>query len=145
MSQKEKYFIRTKGNLVSVSHEVYLCYYRMGRREKWLGEKDFLHGTVFYSNMDTENLLGEDLICDSISQPVEEQVIDRIRCDEIHNCISLLSKSDQEVIQALFFDYFTERQYADVKGVTQGAINKGKKRILKKLKKKFTGIRINGK
>lgn len=134
MSQKEKYFIRVKCNLVSVSQEVYLCYYKMGRREKWLWKKDFLHGTVFYSNMDTENFLGEELIRDSISPSVEEQVLHKILCDEIHNCISQLSNGERELIKSLFFDHLTERQYANLKGVSQGAINKGKKKILKKMK-----------
>lgn len=40
MAEKKKYQIKVQGQLVPVSKEVYLTYYRMRRHERHLEEKD---------------------------------------------------------------------------------------------------------
>ena len=47
MAEKKEYRIKVQGQLVPVTEEVYLTYYRMKRRELHLEEKDTAHG-VFY-------------------------------------------------------------------------------------------------
>lgn len=51
--------------------------------------------------------------------------------------MNMLSDLDKQLLQALFFDGLTERQYAELQGVSQPTINWKKVRILKCLKKFF--------
>ncbi len=50
----EEYKIKIQGNLIEVSKEIYLTYYRMADRAYALQRKDRAHGTVSYSALDTE-------------------------------------------------------------------------------------------
>lgn len=49
--------------------------------------------------------------------------------------MSMLSDLDKQLLQALFFDGLTEREYAELTGVYRNAVHKRKVRILEKLKK----------
>lgn len=53
---------------------------------------------------------------------------------EVRNAIGALHERERELIEALYYERFTEREYADRIGVTQQYINKSKKKILKKMK-----------
>lgn len=53
----------------------------------------------------------------------------------LYSAMSMLSDSDKQLLQAIFFDGLTEREYADLTGVFRNAIHKRKVRILAKLKK----------
>lgn len=44
MAEKKEYWIKVQGQLVPVTKEIYLVYYRMDRRERHLEEKDRAHG-----------------------------------------------------------------------------------------------------
>ena len=59
MAEKKEYRIKVQGQLIPVSQDVYLTYYRMKRRELHLEEKDMAHGVFHYSALDTEETTGE--------------------------------------------------------------------------------------
>ncbi len=64
-----------------------------------------------------------------------EDVELKIMSEILHRCIDLLNSKEKELIQALYFQGLSERDYAEFEGVSQNAIHKRKKRILAKLKK----------
>lgn len=64
MAEKKEYRIKVQGQLIPVSQDVYLTYYRMKRRELHLEEKDMAHGVFHYSALDTEETTGENGIPD---------------------------------------------------------------------------------
>ncbi len=64
-----------------------------------------------------------------------EDVELKIMSETLHRCIDLLTPKEKELIQALYFQGLSERDYAEFEGVSQNAIHKRKKRILAKLKK----------
>ena len=133
--EKKKYQIRVQDELVPVTEEVYLTYYRMRRRELHLQEKDMKHGVFLYSALDTGETNGEDAIPDLISPRVEDIVVDRLIAEELHKCIAKLSKEEQELIFALFFQNKSEHQLAAETGIPRMTIHNRKKRILARLKK----------
>ncbi len=53
----------------------------------------------------------------------------------LYSAIRMLSDLDKQLLQALFFDGMTEREYAERAGVFRNAVHKRKARILAKLKK----------
>lgn len=134
---KGQYFIRIENEVVEVSQEIYETYYSMGRREKYLEERDYSHKLLYYSALDTPDLVGEELITDSDSQAIEDQIIQNMVSEELHIVLDQLKKRDREIINELFFCGLTERKLASKLGIKQQTLNERKNRILKDLKKVF--------
>lgn len=135
MAEKREYQIKVQGQLVLVTEEVYLTYYRMNRRERHLEEKDRAHGVFSYHALDTGETNGEDVIPDIVSPRVEDLIMDKLIAEKLHKCIVQLAAEEQELIYALFFRSISERQYAEMTGIPQKTINDRRHRILAKLKK----------
>ncbi|HBR01224.1 MAG TPA: sigma-70 family RNA polymerase sigma factor, partial [Ruminiclostridium sp.] len=130
-----EYRIKVQGQLVPVSEEVYLTYHRMKRRETYLEERDTTNGVFYYSALDTEGTNGEDVIPDLVSPRVEDAAVDKLLAEKLHQCLSQLTRDEQELIFTLFFQNKSERQLAAETGIPQKTINDRRHRILVKLKK----------
>ena len=78
MKEKKEYQIRIPGRLVPVSKEVYLAYYRMARREQFVFEKDRRAGVAYYSDLDTDEILGEETIPDLAAPTVETVAVTQV-------------------------------------------------------------------
>lgn len=78
---------------------------------------------------------GEEVIADD-TQDVETQVILSLEVEALRTALSLLDSQSYLIIHALYLaeDRKTERELAAEYGLSQNAINKRKKEILKKLK-----------
>lgn len=68
------------------------------------------------------------------SESVEETVLRRLRYEQLHKAISLLSDDERELVDRLFFQGQTEREAAAEMGIYRNAVHKRKNRILEKLK-----------
>ena len=119
MAEKKEYRIKVQGQLVPVSEEVYLTYHRMKRREMYLEERDATNGVFYYSALDTEGTNGEDVIPDLVSPRVEDAAVDKLLAEKLHQCLSQLTKEEQELIFTLFFQNKSERQLATETGIPQ--------------------------
>jgi RNA polymerase sigma factor (sigma-70 family) len=135
MPEKKKYQIKIHGQLVPVTEEVYLTYYRMNRRALHLEEQDRKHGVFHYSALDTEDTIGEDGIPDRISPPVEDVVTDKLLAEKLRQCLAQLTQEEQKLIFTLFFQNKSEHQLAAETGIPRMTIHNRKKRILSRLKK----------
>lgn len=135
MAEKE-FFIYMEGTLVEVSREVYEAYYRSANHSEYLDKMERHKGKVLFSDLDSEGIIGEEMIPDQ-SVNIEERAIMSILADKLRYCITLLSEEDQALIHALYFLGFTEREYAEKMGLSQSAIHKRKQRTIKKLQKYF--------
>ncbi|WP_313180872.1 sigma factor-like helix-turn-helix DNA-binding protein [Lacrimispora sp.] len=135
MAERKEYQIKVQGQLVPVSEDVYLTYYRMKRRELYLEEKDAKHGVFHYSALDTDKTNGEDMIPDLSSARVEDTVIDKLLAEKLHQCLGQLTQEEQELIFTLFFQNKSEHQISRETGVAQKTIHNRKVRILDRLKK----------
>lgn len=134
MTEKKEYKIRINGTQVTVSREVYTVYYRTERHAAALKEKDARHGTVSYHALDTDERLGEELLR-APEASVEERAIASLLREKLRRSIALLSKPEQELIQALYFEELSERQLSNRTGQHYMTIHNRKVNILKKLKK----------
>jgi hypothetical protein len=88
MAEKKEYRIKVQGQLVSVSEEVYVTYYRMKRRETYLEERDTANGVFYYSSLDTAETNGEDGIPDLLSPRVEDLIMDKLILEKLHQCLA---------------------------------------------------------
>ena len=62
MAERKVYYIQVDGTVVEVTKAVYHMYYKMERRERHLEEKDQKHSLVSYHALDTEDVLGEEML-----------------------------------------------------------------------------------
>lgn len=108
MAEKKEYRIKVQGELIPVTEEIYLTYYRMKRHELHLEEKDAAHGVFYYSALDTEETNGEDAIPDLTSPHVEDIIADKLVAEKLHRCLAQLTKEEQELIFILFFQNKSE-------------------------------------
>ena len=68
MADKEKYFIPIEGKLIEVEENVYVAYYKMGRRERYLVEQDQNNGVASYDALDTESRIGIEALKEAATQ-----------------------------------------------------------------------------
>lgn len=135
MAEKKKFYIRIPDALVEVSKEVYQAYHQEDRRAKTLEEKDARNGKVLYSDLDTPELSGEEMVPDRESASVENTAVASILRDKLHHCLAQLPQSDRKLIQALYFEGLSERQLAQRSGIHHMTIHSRKASILRRLKK----------
>lgn len=134
MADKEKYVIKVEGKMIEVSQDVYYAYFRMERQERWQEEKRKKHNILSYDALDTSETVGEDTIADMVSPSVEEITIANDIRNRLHHAVAALPKAERELIQAIYFDGVSEREYAVLRGITQTGVNKQRRKILSKMK-----------
>lgn len=125
-----------KERIINVCKEVYDEF----RRGEWRIEKnDGKHSaneTQFSALLGGEDGAYENFheFIDYDSDP-SELLLKAMMIEKLYSAFEHLEKAERELIDALFFQEMTEREYAKKKGVYQSAINKRKLRILEKIKK----------
>lgn len=135
MAEEKNYCIKVPGALVKVTEEVYLTYFRARRRWSAQNERDTYNGVVSYDAMDTEEILGEEMIPDSNTLNVEDVVLDNLLREKLHVCLAKLTKPEQDMLYALYFDGLSERQLADNLGIHYMTLHCRKVSALRKLRK----------
>ncbi len=130
---KDAFFISSSGVLMEVSQEFYKEYYRDKRRERYLDELAVEH-TVSYHAFDSEECCGEDMLIDH-NEDVAELVTKKLMIEKLNAVLPFLTDDERNLIQAIYFDGMTEREYAEHTSVYRNAVHKKKVRILEKLKK----------
>jgi RNA polymerase sigma factor (sigma-70 family) len=135
MEENKKYQIRINDQLIEVTQEVYLEYYRMGRRERYLEERDLVHGKVLYSQLDDDDTTGEDTVPDRDAEKVEDIVISRIMAARIRECLHLLTESELTLIVMRYYEYRSQSDVAAELGLNQSSVSRREEQILAKLRK----------
>ena len=134
MAEEKQYYIKVQGELVEVSKEVYLTYYRMARKARGVAEKDRYNGTVLYSELDANELLTVEMFQGQDAVSVEEVVVSSVMRERLHQCLKSLPQQEHDMIFALYFDGLSERQLSERTGVPSMTIHDRKIKILRKLK-----------
>lgn len=142
----EKIRIYYNGQFIEVTHEVYTVLIKSDRKIKYFEndlkeEKIILDkkGTVVEiipSREDSLDRLQDDnerQFADN-SDSVEEIALRNLRYEQLHNAISMLKPDEQALIEALYFKFLTQDDYAKQIGLSQQAVSKKRTKILKKLK-----------
>ena len=88
---------------------------------------------ISFNTLDTEELCGENTLIDH-NEDVAEKVVRKMMIEKLMDVLPLLTDDEYELIQAIYFDEMSERDYAKKTGVYRNAIHKKKVRILEKLK-----------
>lgn len=134
MADKEKYMIKVEGKLVEVTPDVYYAYFRMERQERWQEEKQQGHAVMSYDALDDGETVGVKVVPDLTTPSMEEAVMTREIHEKLHRALDALPKAERELIQAIYFDGFTEKEYAVSSGLSQQGVSYRLRKILSKLR-----------
>ena len=135
MADKDKYFIPIEGKLIEVEENVYVAYYKMDRRERYLEERDKDNGVVSYNTIDSQGIDGESGLQDVVTETMEAIALANELRNQLHRCIAALPRAERELIHAIYFEGMTETEYASKSNMTQSGISRRRKKTLSKLKK----------
>ena len=133
-SYESRFFIPVQGYLLEVDQRQYEDFYRAKEREKYLRKLNAKYGLLSIEAFDTEDDNGADYI-QAETEDVAETVAHLLLLDKLRLIITMLKKEDQDLIQAMFYEGLTERQYAERCRVNRNAVHKRKVRILAQIKK----------
>lgn len=135
MADKKECYIRVKDELVEVTREVYLTYYRGKRCEQAQIEKEQRHHVLSYDAFDTSSALDAEMLTDTASDEPEDIVVKKLMVEKLYSCIAKLTNDERRLVYLLFFDGCSERETAQKLGLSSMTVHNKKERILAKLLK----------
>ena len=135
MAEKSKYIIMVNGTLVEVTEEVYLAYFRMERQARGVDEKDRYNNTVKYNALDTDEMLGVEMLEDTSAVSVEDTVISNMMAEKLHDCLITLPKAERKFIFQRYWQRQSQAELAEKYDTSQQVISYREKQIRAKLKK----------
>ena len=135
MAEEKQYYIKVQGELVEVSREVYLTYYRMDRKARVVIEKDQRNGTVLFSDLDMKELSVAEMFQDSHADSVEDTVVGHIMSEKLRRCLKSLSDDEYRLIRHRYWDQVSQSELASEMQISQQVVSYRERQILGKLKK----------
>lgn len=131
--QESIYVLIVKKKRIAVSKEVYMAYYKLKEREKYLDrlakEKNISLEACNQNGIQVEYVIA------CLQESIEDKLIKAEMIEKMIKCLNLLDKSERMLINELFFNCKSERQFSAETGIPQRTINDRKRKILLKLKK----------
>ena len=134
MADKENYYIPVGGKLVEVEEMVYSAYYKMSRRERYLEERDKENGVMSYDALDHNGMVGQEAFQDAKSGTLEDMALEKELMEQLHRCIGMLPKSEQDLIHAIYFEGMRDTEYARKVKMSQSGVSRKHKKTLSKLR-----------
>ena len=105
------------------------------KSERWKIDQEAQTAVCIPSCEDSfERLAGEDKQFASDGESVEDAVIKSILLDKLRLCLDRLDEEERALIDALFYDELTIREYAALVGTSRSSIERRKQKILSMLK-----------
>ena len=137
-------YILIHGKQISVSDEVCELYHKTARKARYFAKElkyrkirvDAKNESVLYvpAREDSLDRLMDDNGEQFSDKSVQDEACFAIMCDALHQALSQLDVQERELIQALYFEQKTERQWASEIGVPRMTMHDQKVRVLEKLK-----------
>lgn len=127
-------FISLHGMLMEVPEDDYKAFYKKKRRQKYLAERSRDNGDFSYDMLTTDDFNGEEILMDMVADTAG-QAERNLMLDKLRDILEQLSVDDRQLIQALYVNQQTEREYAAQIGVYRNAIHYRKEQLLARLKK----------
>lgn len=129
-----RHFLPLHGMLMEVSEDAYKAFYREQRRQKYLNERSNDNGDFSYDMLTTDEFNGEDILVDVLSD-TSGQAETNILLDKLKKALCELPDNERQLIDALFTQGLSEREWSAQTGIPQKTINDRKNRLLAKLRK----------
>ena len=145
--ERANYYLYIDGQAVPVSEQVYRAYHHYARKEEYftydLKTERFSYdqkaqtATFTPSREDSYDLLIEEEHHQfALDEPSPENML--LQEEELHllrAALLLLTAEEKDLIDALFYQEMSEREYAQQLGISQKGVNKRRHKVLAKLRK----------
>ncbi len=128
----DKLFLPIQGCLIETDLTHYTEYYRDREHHRYLQKQESAYHVISIEAINADDSF--DAIPDEDAK-VEEAAIHKIMLDKLRSALSTLSDDEQKLVNAIFFEGLSEREFSRISGIPQMTINNRKRRILTKLKK----------
>lgn len=119
---------------MEVSESDYKAFYKDKRRQKYLDERSAKNGDFSYDMLTTEDLNGEDILVDEMSDTVGD-VENKLILDSLRLEFKRLSEDEQKILYLIYSQRLSERAVEERFHVSQNAVHRRKVQILSKLRK----------
>ena len=106
----------------------------MGRRERYLEERDQDNGVLSYDALDQNGMVGLEMFEDPAVHSLEDMALAKELIEQLHRYIDMLPRAERELIQAIYFDGLNDSEYARKSKVSQSGVSRRHKKILSKLR-----------
>ena len=124
--------ITVDGVDVEVAEDVYLAYSQADRRERYVREEQFSGKLLSLEQMAEDDLL-PDYVGAETAPSAEEEALEREQAQSLAEWKEMLllamlslNDADREMINALFFDGASTREYAQRMGVSESELPRGR-------------------
>ncbi|SES10480.1 sigma-70 family RNA polymerase sigma factor [Psychrobacillus sp. OK032] len=91
---------------------------------------------ILTNNLDLSPIFLERSYSDSIG--FSEDIIDHIASHKLFNCLRKLTDRQKEILSLVYVKQMTDKEIAQYLGITQQAVSKTRKNIIKKVRKEIT-------
>lgn len=129
----KEFKIKINKEIISVNEEVYIVYFKMERRERYLNEVSLEKDLSYNQLMDKDYPIEW-----KMSEPqrfIEDEIVEKIMIERMTIAIKSLTNSERIVINELFFNGKSERELADLMNIPRTTLQSKKIKIVNKLKK----------
>lgn len=130
---RDRYFLPFQDCLLEVPFEYYKQECQDTRRRKYLRKEAQRNGEISYDALDSDEMNGEEIIRD-IYTDVECDAITKVMVKKLRHTLMQLTDEELKLIDSLYYQEQSERQYAAVLGISQKGVNKRRRKVLDKLK-----------
>ena len=128
----KQYVMYSKEGLVPVSEEVYLAYYQMRSREKYLIKRE--QGKIISLDRAIEDGVPLEQEISRNEEDLEDIIIRQLMIEKMMSCLPLLPEFDRLIIAGLYYQEKSMRELARELGVSEGSIRYRHKHALGILK-----------
>lgn len=132
LMEEKRFYIKVGSEKVFVSETLFKQYMKMQRQEQYHAARDKEKGLIHYDSWDAEKNNGEE-VCVDRNFNTEEQALAAIEAEKIWQCVQKLQ--DQYQICRLVAEGYTEREIAEMLGISQNSVHMRKKSLFRRLRK----------
>ena len=129
----KEFKIRISDEFITVNEEVYIAYYKMGRRERYLEEVG-VEKNLSYNQLLELDYPIEGKMCEE-EQLLEDAIVEKIMLEKMMIAIHTLTVNEHMIINELFFKGTSIRELSLDLKVPKSTLHDRKEIIIKKLRK----------
>ena len=129
----KEFKIRISDEFITVNEEVYIAYYKMGRRERYLEEVG-VEKNLSYNQLLELDYPIEGKMCEE-EQLLEDAIVEKIMLEKMMIAIHTLTVNENMIINELFFKGTSIRELSLDLKVPKSTLHDRKEIIIKKLRK----------
>ncbi|MBC2579353.1 sigma-70 family RNA polymerase sigma factor [Clostridium sp. DJ247] len=129
----KEFKIRINNEFITVNEEIYITYYKMGRRERYLEEVS-VEKNLSYNQLVEKDYPIENKMCKP-QYLLEDAIIEKIMLEKMMKALDMLTEYERIIIDELFFKGTSIRELSLHLNVPKSTLHEQKEKVIKRLRK----------